>query len=133
MPDETKIIQPSYGPFAGQQITVPAAEADEAISAGWAVDPYAPPSTEQPAAADLDPDARQALIDAADAAARKWRGEEESEDVKKAKAKTKDDTSAKPASRASEETRDMKAGGSADYQTRESQPAQPASTSKRRR
>ncbi len=73
MADETKRIEAIYGPHAGRFIDVPTADAEAAISDGWARDPYAP----------VDPDAKPKEIDQAKAteaahkAARKFSGEDE--------------------------------------------------------
>lgn len=72
---EPKRIEALYGPFAGQQIDLPAADADQAISDGWARDPFARPSDKP-----VDPLTQEKLdaaIVAAEKAARKLRGEPE--------------------------------------------------------
>ena len=48
MADETKRIRPIWGEFADQDIDLPAADADLAISDGWAFDPYAETPREPP-------------------------------------------------------------------------------------
>lgn len=54
MPDETKRVRATLGEFAGREIDMPAADADQAISDGWAVDPFAPPpeTPEEPMSAE---------------------------------------------------------------------------------
>lgn len=84
MADETKVIEAIAGPYAGQRLTVPAADADAAIKDGWARDPFAPvdPDAEPP---ELDQEAHDKMLTAAQKAARKLRGEEEPDAGKKAK------------------------------------------------
>jgi len=42
MTDETKEVEALMGPYRGQRLTMPAAEAENAINDHWAIDPYAP-------------------------------------------------------------------------------------------
>ena len=74
MADETKRIEALYGPYRGQHLDLPAADADQAIKDGWARDPYAEPSAEVQA---LDPEKQEKATAAAEKAARKLRGEDE--------------------------------------------------------
>jgi hypothetical protein len=96
--DELKLIVPSHGPYRGQRITVSVGDADAAISEGWATDPFA--LTAEPkegeAAPELeDEDMRAKRIEQAEAAARRWRGEEE-ETGTTGKQKTRDMQADKP-------------------------------------
>jgi hypothetical protein len=94
MADETKVIEAIAGPYKGQRLTLPTADADQAIDDGWAKDPFEPvdPDAEPP---EFDQEANDAMIVAAEKAARKMRGEED-EDAKGKKAKAaKDDAAAK--------------------------------------
>ena len=43
MADETRQIQVLLGPYRDHRLTVSATDADAAINAHWAVDPFAPP------------------------------------------------------------------------------------------
>lgn len=74
MPDETKMIEATAGPYAGQRLTVSKADADEAIADGWARDPFAPPSDKP--AKELTGEEHQAMIAKAEKSARKIRGED---------------------------------------------------------
>lgn len=121
---DTKIIIPSVGPYAGQRMTVDPKEADQAISEGWATDPFAPPppAPKEGEAAkppkELTDEERGEMAKKADAAAKRWRGEDEGKD--KSKAKT--------------ETRDMSAGERHAYETRAEAPkAEAAKTETHRR
>jgi hypothetical protein len=76
MPDENKRVRATLGPYAGGFLDIPAADAEAAISDGWAVDPYAPADpTAEPA--EFDQDKHDKATAAAEKAARKFRGEEE--------------------------------------------------------
>lgn len=80
---EDRMIEAIAGPYRGQRLTVPGDVAELAITDGWASDPFAPP----------DPKAKPKEWDmakveaAAEAAARRLRGEDKSPDKKPAKAK----------------------------------------------
>ena len=80
MPDETetKRVQATHGEFAGQLLDLPTADAEQAISDGWAVDPFAPadPDAEPE---EFDQDKHDKANVAAAKAARKLRGEKEEE------------------------------------------------------
>ena len=69
------------GPYAGQRIDVPAAEAKKAIAEGWARDPFAEP----PEPKELTEEERWEVLQAANKGAARLRGEEEADDGKKAK------------------------------------------------
>lgn len=77
---EEKMIEATAGPYAGQRISIPAGDADQAITDGWARDPFATP----------DPKAKPKEWDmekvgaAAEKAARKLRGEDIGKDKKPA-------------------------------------------------
>ena len=102
MSDETtRLIEATAGPYRGQRLTMPAADAEEAIAAGWARDPFAPPSDE-PAPLPTQEETH-AMLKAAEKAARKLRGEPEPDE-----AEAGDD-----------DTRDMQAGEAGTYETRE--------------
>jgi hypothetical protein len=87
MADELVIIEGTLGPYAFQRINVDAAEATQAIADGWAIDPFGPP----PEPKELTPDERFAIIQTAEAAARRLRGQEEvkAEEVKAEEVKAK--------------------------------------------
>lgn len=89
MADETKRIQVTLGPYRGQQLDVPAEDADQAIADGWATDPFAPPPQEGEEPIAMTDDDRMAAIEAAEKAARKLRGEDDSNGGK-AKHKTRE-------------------------------------------
>lgn len=126
MADETKRVEALYGPYAGTQLDLPAADAEAAIAAGWARDPFVPPPDE----AEWTQEAHEKIIEAAEKAARKLRGEDEEEtDVKakKATADKTDDAKAKKteadkaaADKAAEplKTEDMNATDPKGYETR---------------
>ena len=92
-PDEPAAIQVIVGPYAGQRLTMSAADAAAAIAEKWAVDPFAPPPTkeeEEKQAKEAKPmtEEERAEIQAkAEKAARKLRGEQEPEEPAKAAAK----------------------------------------------
>jgi hypothetical protein len=77
-------------------MTVSAAEADQAISEGWARDPFAP--VEEPKAGEepkqLTDQEREELSNKARAAAERWRGEDKNES-KAGKTETRDMAPAK--------------------------------------
>lgn len=74
---ESVVVQATAGPYAGQRLTLSAADAKQAIKDGWAVDPFAPPP-----APDAEPpkqptdEERVKINEAAEAAGRKLRGED---------------------------------------------------------
>lgn len=107
---DQKTIVPSAGPYAGQAISVDTGEADRAITEGWASDPYAAPGNGKKAAKEPDDEARAKFTDMANAAARRWRGEETEGNPRKGERKSEP----KPAPRrdegeARETRRDMQA------------------------
>lgn len=112
MSDELKTIEGLYGPYAGKRLTVSPADAEQAIADRWAKDPFAP--VEEPKEGEelklLTDEERQEILDKAEKAAKKLRGEEEEGEDK-------------PAA----EKKAMAAEESQGYQTRDarSQPAQP--------
>jgi hypothetical protein len=75
--NEPKIIYCTLGPYAGQRLTVSAADAKQAIADGWAVDPDAPVADEPPK--EVTPDDHNKALEAAEKAANKLRGEPEDE------------------------------------------------------
>jgi hypothetical protein len=81
MADEPVVIEATAGPYAGQRLTVAAAEAKKAIAEGWAKDPFAAP--EEPK--EMTEDERVKVLEAAHKGARRLRGEEEPVNGKKAK------------------------------------------------
>lgn len=96
---ETKRIEALYGPYAGSQIDIPTADADQAIADGWARDPFAPPAEPSDEPVEYDREAHEKAIEAAEKAARKFRGEDTEDDMKarkpkKADSKVKEDTNA---------------------------------------
>lgn len=132
MTDETRLVNVTHGPYAGGRLTLPKGEAESAISEGWAVDPFAekpprfewegpPPETltdeqrkqlrERDEPKQLSDEERSKVIEKAEQAAKKLRGEDE-ESVKK---------------RHEEQQRAMTAGQShgGSYETRQAQPQQP--------
>lgn len=110
-----KQVEALYGPYAGAIISIEEADADAAISSGWARDPYdpknAPPvdlagQTQKTENVDVE----KATKDAEEYAA-KLRGETDDEAQKRTKAATSRTT----------ESRTSTAGSqTANYQTRES-------------
>jgi hypothetical protein len=98
--EETKQIMPMLGPYAGQRISVPIADADKALADGWASDPFA---AEPAPLRELTPDEHFEATKEAELYARKWRGEE----VPEAGPQTKTEKKA------------MEARPGADYETRE--------------
>jgi hypothetical protein len=75
MADEPVVIEATAGPYAGQRLTVPAADAKQAIADGWARDPFAPAEEPKEVKEVTDED-RAKVAEAAEKAARKLRGEE---------------------------------------------------------
>ena len=84
---ELKRVQATHGPYRGTQIDLPVADAEQAIADGWAIDPFAPvdPNAEPP---EFDQDKQDKAEAAAEAAARKLRGEEDAETSKPKSGKT---------------------------------------------
>jgi hypothetical protein len=93
-PDEPAVIHAVVGPYAGQRLTMSAADAAAAIAEKWAVDPFAPPLSkeeEEKQAKEAKPmtEEERAEIQAkAEKAARKLRGEPEPEEPAKEAAAT---------------------------------------------
>ena len=85
MPDELKRIEGLYGPFARRVIDIPEADAKQAIADGWARDPFAPPVDP----VEFDQKKHDAMLVAAEKAARKIRGETEVEKKTEEKPKPK--------------------------------------------
>jgi hypothetical protein len=92
-PDEPAAIQVTVGPYAGQRLTMSAADAATAIAEKWAVDPFTPPPTkeeEEKQAKEAKPmteEERAEIKAKAEKAARKLRGEPEPEEPAKEAAK----------------------------------------------
>lgn len=74
-----KLVEATAGPYRGQRLTLPIADADQAVKDGWAKDPFAaPPTDEELAEAKLPTEEERLKVEEAAAkAARKLRGEEE--------------------------------------------------------
>lgn len=83
-PSGPQMIEAIAGPYAGQRLQMEPADAAKAIADGWAVDPFAPPPTEEELAKRKEPTEEDRLksTEAADKAARKLRGEDEPENDK---------------------------------------------------
>jgi hypothetical protein len=81
MPDEDVVIEGLHGPYAGQRLTVSAADAKQAIADGWARDPFAEPED----AKEMTDEERAKVIAAAEKAGRKLRGEPEEDNGNKEK------------------------------------------------
>lgn len=114
MADDVKRVQPLYGPYAGQQLDMPAADADAAIADGWAIDPFAPPAETK----ELSAEERDQVVEKADKAARKLRGEEQP-----AQDAGKKPTTATPTAAEAKETKSLEAEKPAGaYQTRSTIP-----------
>jgi hypothetical protein len=81
--DDDQMIIPSHGPYKGQRIQVSADEAKRAVKEGWARDAYAETveDEKQPEPQDDETMAKQQQL--ADAAAKRWRGEEDVKSQKK--------------------------------------------------
>ena len=114
MPDETRQIQVTLGPYRDHRLTVSAADADAAINAHWAVDPfYVAPPDEEPHPPLTDEERTAALEAATTWAQAQW-------DAAQAIGQPKE---SKPAGRAGPAERDMKPedrpGG---YSTRDTPP-----------
>jgi hypothetical protein len=76
--DEPAVVHAVAGPYAGQRLTMPKADADAAIADKWATDPNAPPPKEGEKEAKPMTEEEHAEIKAkAEKAARKLRGEPE--------------------------------------------------------
>jgi hypothetical protein len=102
--DEPAVVHVVAGPYAGQRLTMPKADADAAIADKWATDPNAPPPKEGEKEAKPLTEEEHAEIKAkAETAARKLRGEPEPD--------------AKPA-RHEPVTRELGPGEPHTYQTR---------------
>jgi len=82
MTDEPVVIQVTAGPYAGQRLTMPKADADAAVADKWATDPNAPVPTKEEAkeAKPMTEEERAEVMAKAEKAARKLRGEPEPED-----------------------------------------------------
>lgn len=110
MADELKRIEALYGPYAGRHLDVAAADADQAISDGWARDPYTPRAE----ATEFDQEKYDAMLIAADKAARKLRGEQEPAAPAKKEGKAKD----KPLKEEDRAATAKPEGSGSTYQTR---------------
>lgn len=114
MDDENEmLIEPSAGPYRGQRVKVSAAEGKRAIKEGWARDPFAPANDEKDKKDAPQPDeegAHDKRTELAEAAAKRWGGEDE---------KTAATKTAEGQRQTHAHTRDMKAGEHAeDYETK---------------
>lgn len=126
---ELKRIQPTHGPYTGSQIDLPTADAEAAISDGWAIDPFAPVDPNA-TPKEFSQDDHDKAIAAAEKAARKIRGEVDPDDNpghKKAEAKpahATHESSRSESSRSEVEDRESEAsaGEGGTYQTRRSTP-----------
>lgn len=77
MSDETSVIEAVIGPYRGQRLTMPKAEAQQAIADKWAIDPFAPPSKEDEVPKKpMTDEERAEIIAKAEAGLAKLRGEE---------------------------------------------------------
>jgi len=65
MPDETKQIQVLLGPYRDHRLTVSAADADAAINAHWAVDPFDVAAPDEEPHPPLSDEERTAALEAA--------------------------------------------------------------------
>jgi hypothetical protein len=107
--DEPAVVHVVAGPYAGQRLTMPKADADAAIADKWATDPNAPPPKEGEKEAKPMTEEEHAEVKAkAEKAARKLRGEPEPD------AKSED-----KAHRQEPVTRELGPGEPHTYQTRE--------------
>lgn len=125
MPDETKRVQATHGPYAGSQIDLESSDAEAAIADGWAIDPFA---TVDPKAEpkEWSQEAHDTATAAAAKAARKLRGEPEPDNPGEKDKKPE----AKPAADSERRDSSETSGGSdtsGGYQTRRSTPARPKS------
>lgn len=79
MEDDSQIIEPSAGPYKGQRISVSAAEAKRAIKEKWARDPFAVDEAQDgdDAQAQVDDAEMAKRNERAEAAAKRWRGDEQ--------------------------------------------------------
>lgn len=78
MTEEIKFVDVVAGPYSGKRLQMSAADADAAVADGWATDPNAPPP--DPKEKPKDPpteEQRNAMLEKAEKAARKLRGEKE--------------------------------------------------------
>jgi hypothetical protein len=100
--DEDVVIEGTHGPYAGRRLTVSAKEAKQAISEGWARDPLAPEPAEGEEPKELTDEERAKIVEKAEAAGRRLRGEEE------------------PSAGAAKESKTVEAEDPAEYQTRAS-------------
>lgn len=126
---ETKRIEALYGPFAGGQIDIPAGDAEQAIADGWARDPYATPDPKAEPK-EWTQEGHDAMIKAAEKAARKIRGEAEPKAAKEAKGKEDANADTQAAVGEARE-RQMEAGknDNGGYETRQS--AKPTTSKKK--
>ena len=67
MADETRQIMVLLGPYRDHRLTVSAADADAAINAHWAVDPYYMPAPDEEPHPPLSDEERTAALEAATA------------------------------------------------------------------
>lgn len=84
--DEDVMIDVTEGPERGKRLRVPADVGRQAISDGWARDPFAPPSEEPETEPEPPtPEQREKSIQAAAEALRKLRGEPDEEEADKSR------------------------------------------------
>ncbi|MCA1404683.1 hypothetical protein I6F26_10220 [Ensifer sp. IC3342] len=112
---ETRRIEALYGPYRGF-LDVPADVAEQAIKDGWARDPFATPDPDAPPPELPTQEKLDAMIAAAEKAARKLRGEEPPK-AKPKKDEPKNDEPKTPTRQSTAET-----DQSAAYKTRSSTP-----------
>lgn len=110
MTDEPTTVQVTAGPYAGQRLTMPAADAAAAIADKWAVDPHAPPPKEGEEAKPMSDEEISQVKAKAEKAARKLRGEPEPD--------TKPEPAHKLHSEPEAPTRDIVAERPATYTTK---------------
>lgn len=117
--DETKVIEATAGPYRGQRLTMPAADADTAIDDGWAVDPTKPIDADA-SPPELNDEQRSEILAKAETAARKLRGEPEGEPKEKLPTGRESPTATPREANAKRDEKPKPTPG--DYETRRSTP-----------
>lgn len=98
MTDETVVVHVTHGSYAGQRLTLSKHDADAAISDGWAIDPFKPVEPDKEPK-QLSEEERAHVLEKAEHAVAKLRGEEKEKDHEK---------SMKPREESGYETREVK-------------------------
>ena len=129
MADETKQVSVIMGPYRGNRLTMPTAEADQAVNDHWAVDPYVENPEPYPGHPPLSDEEREHAVEAATAWAHTQWGVDDPELEPLSADETAEQRQQREQrnqERREQRRRDMQAGQPGAYTTRQAQrPRQP--------